>query len=129
MHAKVQAPAVPEDLAAADAEARAVRLRHDERPERTAWRSRSDTLFSPGTAAERRFEHLLHRTTGEIDADGEPANFRAIADWIPDERRDDERNGGPAARQPRSPAHEEVDSLQILDALSRQRLHHTAIAE
>ena len=47
MHAKVNTPAVPEDLAAADAVARTVRLRDDQRAQRTPRRRGRDTAAPP----------------------------------------------------------------------------------
>jgi hypothetical protein len=86
VHSEVQTPAIPEDFAAADAEARAIRLRHHKRLERAARWHRRDALLGAGAAAEWRLEDFLHRSADEFDADVDPAYFHTVADWIPHQR-------------------------------------------
>src|SRR6185503_4923148 len=88
MDADMETPAIPENLAAADAEARTIRLRGDKRTKWPGGRRPGTLRRRAGRCAGARsgIEDLLDDATHEIDTGIEAAHFHVIADRIPHER-------------------------------------------
>ena len=131
MDAEVDPPAIPQNLAAAEAEARTIRLRHDERPQWAALGRSGPLRRVTGHAIGCRVEDLFDRSSREIDADIESAHLHVVADAVPGEGGHDNRNGRSTPGKPGAlaKAAQERDAIEILDAASGERLHHAPIGE
>src|SRR6185503_17022171 len=111
--------------AAAELKARAIRLRDDERLQRSgggrvsaAAASRSDTR------SKWRVEDVLDDAGGQVDLNPERLNLHPFADLVPHDRRHRDGNGGPSPGEPRAlrDSTEERDAIRGGDTASPQRI-------